>query len=423
MEISARKNPLSRREFIKQGSTMAASAAGIAALGAPAILRGQNLNSRINFGVIGTGSRGCYLIRLIKRGENTEVTDVCDIYPPHTEYGVKDAQNGKVRAHDDWHKLIEQKEVDAVIVAPPLFLHVPCSIAALEAGKHVFSEKSMGLTAKQLGEMTEAVNKHPDKVYLVGYQSRMTDSFAQAKILVQNGAFGKITQFYVHYDRNITWRKEVEDPRWERVLNWRMYREYCGGILTELLTHQIDMVLDILGTRPAKASCEGKIMVYNDGREHHDSIIGYLEMEDGVLGAASGHLSNARWGNCWAIHGTHGTIEFMGHAFRVFWERETRHLQTVDVKHKFTQIKLGQSLDLSDAPITEPDKLVDFRDSTENSSLKALEHFYACIREGEKPIMDLESAKLTSVAALMLYHSSLEGGRQFSRQDIEAMMG
>ncbi len=419
MKKPGQQESLSRRDFIKRGSTTAAAAAaGLAVLGAPAILRGQNLNSQMNVGVIGTGSRGCYLTRLIKDLPGVTITDVCDVYPPHLKAGETDSGNEKVRGHEHWEKVIEQKDVDAVFVAPPLFLHVPCSIAAMETGKHVFSEKSMGLTIEQLDQMKAMVEKHPELVYLVGYQSRMMESFAQAKELIRSNTFGKITQFYAHYDRNQTWRKEVDDPKWERVLNWRMYREYCGGILTELLTHNMDMVLDILGTNPVKASCQGKIMVYNDGREHHDSIMGHLEMEDGVLGSVSGHLSNSRWGSGWAIHGTHGTLEFTGQAFRIFWEKETRHLQQAGVDHKFTKVKLGQSLNISEAPITEPDKIVDFRDNTENSSKKALEHFLGCIRNGDKPVMDMESTRRTSIAALMLYNSSFDNGRSVSVKEI-----
>ncbi|MEA2064573.1 MAG: Gfo/Idh/MocA family oxidoreductase [Gemmatimonadota bacterium] len=411
---------LSRREFIKTGSTVAAGAVSLAALGAPAVLRGQNLNSKINIGVIGTGSRGCYLIRLMAEHPGITVTDVCDIYPPHLEKGVEDSKNDKVRTHEQWEKLIDQRDVDAVVVSPPLFLHVPCSVAALQAGKHVLSEKSMALDMKQLKEVTATV-ENTGKVYLVGYQSRMAESYADAKRLVQGGVLGKTIQFYVHYDRNQTWRKDVP-PELERVLNWRMYREYCGGILTELLTHQIDMLLDILGTMPVKASCEGRIMVYDDGREHHDSLMGHMVMDDDVIGVVSGTFCNSRWGNCWAIHGTHGTLEFMGNAFRVFFEKETRHLSAVGIKHKFTKIKLGQSLDVSDSPVTVPDKLVDYTGSTtRNSSAKMVDHFYNCIVEGEKPVMDAASASRPSIAAFMLYHSSHDGGRQYTREEIEAM--
>ncbi|MFH1071628.1 MAG: Gfo/Idh/MocA family oxidoreductase [Candidatus Glassbacteria bacterium] len=422
MEKTGGNRKVSRREFLRQGSGAAVAAAGLASLGAPAILSGQNLNSKATVGVIGTGSRGCYMLRLIAGGTAAVVTDVCDIYPPHLQEGVKDSGNAKVRSHEQWQKIIEQKDVDVVLVSPPLFLHVPCSVAALDAGKHVYSEKSMGLNMQHLSQIRDAVGRHPDLVYLVGFQSRVMESFDQAKQLVKAGAFGKITQFYLHYDRNITWRKEIDDPKWERVLNWRMYREYCGGILTELLTHDIDMVLDILGTSPVRAACEGKIMVYNDGREHHDSLMGYLEMEDGVLGLASGHLSNSRWGSCWAIHGTHGTIDFTGSAIQCYWEKSTRHLQQIGVKHTFTAIKLGQSLNISDAPVAGPDKVIDFRNSsTEDGSKKALEHFFECVRDHKKPIMDHDSARRTSTAALMLYQSTLDGGRQVTREEIEAM--
>ena len=69
-----RNGNLSRRDFLKTGTTAAVSAASLAAVGAPAILRCQNLNSRINYGVIGTGSRGCYLMRVMAKQESVTVT-------------------------------------------------------------------------------------------------------------------------------------------------------------------------------------------------------------------------------------------------------------------------------------------------------------------------------------------------------------
>lgn len=423
MESQQKKDALSRREFIRHGSTAAAAAvAGLAVFGAPAVVSGQNLNSRISVGVIGTGSRGCYLARILRRQEGVIITDVCDVYPPHLEEGKKDADNPQVRAHENWERIVEQKDVDAVIVAPPLFLHVPCSVAALQSGKHVFSEKSMGMNVKQLNEVGAVVKANPKLVYSVGYQSRHSESFLEAKKLIQSGPFGRITQFYLHYDRNSSWRKEIDDPKWERVLNWRMYREYCGGIITELLAHNIDMILDVLGTMPVSGSCTGKIQVYNDGREHHDSLMGHWEMEDGVIGTASGHLSNSRWGMSWAVHGTHGTLEYMGNAFRIFWEKETRHLQQVGIQHKFTPVKLGESLDVSDSPVTEADKVVDFRGSaTRDSTGTAITDFLNCIRNGGTPVLDYESTRRSSIAALILYTSSFDGGRKVTREEVEAM--
>ncbi|MEA2062309.1 MAG: Gfo/Idh/MocA family oxidoreductase, partial [Gemmatimonadota bacterium] len=414
---------LSRRDFIKHGSSMIAGAAGLTSFGAPAVLSAQNVNSRISLGFLGTGSRGCEIMRSIAGHDEFLVTDICDIYPPHLEEGRKYAGNDKVRAWKQWEKVLEQKDVDAVVVATPLFLHVPMSIASLEAGKHVLSEKSMGLTMKQLNQMLANVKKHKDKVYLVGYQSRLDDCLIEAKRLVEAGSIGQVTQFYVHFDRNETWKREGIDPEWERVLNWRLYKEYCGGLLTEVITHEIDQVIDILGTMPVNASFSGRIQVYKDGREHHDSIMGTFEMEDGVIGVGTGHLSNASQRVGWTLLGTHGTIEAYGGELRLYWEKQARHLDSFGVRHKFTNIKLGQSLETPESRKHTPAKVIKFDIDSDYDLGTAREymHFYDCILNGARPVMDAESSRLSSIAALMAYHSSMNGGRRVTRREVEDM--
>jgi len=417
------RNKVTRREFVKQGSTVLATAAGLSALGAPAILSAQNMNSRINLGIIGTGSRGGSIIRAIRDHEQCLITDLCDVYPPNLEEAKSYTDNEKVRTHADWREVLEQKDLDAVVIATPLYLHVPMSIASLEAGKHVFSEKSMGLNMKQLNQMLAAAQKHSDLVYMVGYQSRLNESLKMVKDLVQAGALGKITQFYCHFDRNQTWKKEGLPPEFERLLNWRLYKEYCGGLLTEVVTHEIDQVIDVLGTMPESASFYGNIMIYKDGREHHDSIMGTWEMEDGVLGVGTGHLSNASQGSGWTMLGTHGTVEVYGGTLKIYWERQVRHLDSVGIEHKFTTIKLGQSLKESESPAITPAKVVtfDIDSNYELATAREFEHFYDCILHNKKPAMDAASCRNTSIAALMAYHSSMNHGRTYTREEVEAM--
>ena len=95
MEFKKKDDSLTRRDFIKQSSSVMAGV-GLAAFGAPAILSAQNVSSRINFAIIGTGSRGCTLLRAIAGHKEALVTDVCDIYPPHLAEGIKDSGNAKV---------------------------------------------------------------------------------------------------------------------------------------------------------------------------------------------------------------------------------------------------------------------------------------------------------------------------------------
>ena len=422
MDNSKETPKVSRREFIKKGSSLAA-ASGLVSLAAPAILSSRSPNGRISLGFLGTGSRACEILRSITGYPETFVTDVCDIYPPNLEEGAKLSLNDKVRKHEKWEKVLEQKDVDAVVVATPLYLHVPMSVAALEAGKHVYSEKSMGRTMKECNEMLAAAQKHSDLVYLVGYQSRLNESLKVTKDLVKQGSFGKITQFYVHFDRNQTWKRVDVGPEWDRQLNWRLYSEYCDGLLTEVVTHEIDMVMEVLGTLPVSASFYGKILVYQDGRENHDSVMGTWEMEDGVLGVGTAHLSNASQGVGWSLLGTHGTVASSGGGLKLYWEKEARHLDSLGIKHKFTQVQLGQSLKESESPNSTPAKVLTFKvdNDYDLNTGRAFKHFYDCILNGTKPVMDAVSCRNTSIAALMAYHSSINGGRLFTRQEIEAM--
>ncbi|HUU26665.1 MAG TPA: Gfo/Idh/MocA family oxidoreductase [archaeon] len=415
------RGKVSRRNFIRSTSGIITGAVGLSALGAPEIISHRNSNSRINLGIIGTGSRACFILRSMRNTDKFTVTDLCDIYPPHLEQAKALAGNPGVRTYSDWQKLLEQKDVDAILVVTPLSLHVPMSISALRAGKHVMSEKTMGLTVSQINSMLAEVEK-TSQVYMVGYQDRLNESFAEVKRLVRSGSIGKITQFYAHYDRNITWRRDNLPPEWDRILNWRLYKEYCGGLITEVIAYEFDRVLDILGTRPNYACCNGEIMIYKDGREHHDSVMGSIKMEDGVLGLYSGHLSNSRMGGGWSIHGTHGTIEYEVGTVRIYWETDTRHLDSIGIQHQFNKITLGQSLALSENPTNTPAKVIKYENETyESTTAFELEHFADCILEGKQPVMDAKSSIRTSIAALMAYHSSMNGGRLVTREEIEAM--
>ena len=116
---------LNRRDFIKSGGALAAGAAAIAAIGSPAIVRGQNLNSKLNFGVIGTGSRAGSILRAIRGDEYLNVTDLCDVFPPHLEETKNYIDNTEPRTTENWEDVIARDDVDCVIVSTPLFLHVP----------------------------------------------------------------------------------------------------------------------------------------------------------------------------------------------------------------------------------------------------------------------------------------------------------
>ena len=411
------KKSLNRRDFLKNTATAGLAAAVI---GAPAIVRGQNMNSKINLAMIGTGSRGGLLLRTMQKHDRIFVTDLCDIYPPNLkEASTYVLNNPKLRAYDVWEEVLEKKDVDAVMIAAPLHLHVPMSVASLDAGKHVYSEKSMALNMKHLNQICQKVPQHPDLVYTVGYQDHYLDTLDVAKNLIEEGSIGKVTQFSVHFDRNSSWKKENVPEEWERVLNWRLYKEYCGGVLTEVVTHEIDQVMYILGTLPMSASFVGKIAVYKDQREHHDSVMGTWNWDGDVIGFGTGHFSNTYRGIGWIIEGTHGTIVSNNGKLMIYWEKQARHLDSFGINHQFTKVQLGESLDdVASSKMTKP-KLVEPAEGDTTNLI--LEDFCNCVLNGGKTKSNVDSARRPSLAALMAYESSMNGGKVVTMEDLEKL--
>src|ERR1700704_5361175 len=131
------ENTISRKKFI---STGAIAISGIAALGLPAFAQLPPDVKTIHVGLIGSGSRGCGLVSLLKKMPQIELTACCDIIPDHLREGmslaVKDA-----KGYTDYRKLLDDKSIDAVIIATPLFLHYQMTVDAINAGKHDYLEK------------------------------------------------------------------------------------------------------------------------------------------------------------------------------------------------------------------------------------------------------------------------------------------
>ena len=187
----------------------------------------------VRVGVIGTGSRGTGLASLIKEIKGIKIVACCDVLPEHLQNGMNQAGKG-AKSYTNHRKLLEDKEIDAVIIATPLYLHYDMAVDALDAGKHVYLEKSMTYDIPQAIDLVKKV-RDANLVFQVGYQNRYFGLIHRAKEIMSQNWLGKITHFECHYTRNSNWRFPVKDPKQELAINWRMHRKYCGGPLSELV--------------------------------------------------------------------------------------------------------------------------------------------------------------------------------------------
>ncbi|HUU29161.1 MAG TPA: Gfo/Idh/MocA family oxidoreductase [archaeon] len=406
---------ISRKKFVKTSG--AALTAGLA-FGSPAVLKAQSPAERLNIGIIGTGSRGCYLIREIVELGGLEITDVCDVYPPHLEEGLKEA-GGKARTHEDYRKLLEQKEIDVVFVVTPLVTHVTMCLDALRAGKHIYCEKSMGYSVAECNQLVEAVKANPGRVVQIGYGPH---GAMQQKVreLIQAGSIGQVTQVFSHYHRNSTWIREDVPEKWWRFLNWRLYWEYCGGIMTELVSHQLTMINWVLDAHPLNAVGQGGVDLYKDHeRETWDNVNVVYEYPGGIKLNATGILSNARYGYQVTIMGTHGTIE-LGRQPKIYWEKETRHLDSYGVKTSHFKVKLGQSLEEDESPSQSKGKLIEVETERERDRGKMLGDYFACVRQGGAPAIDAVEGRRSSISSL-LANRAIREGRKVTWEEMESL--
>jgi len=378
------EHTISRRKFV---SRSAIAFSGLATLGLPALGK-PFYNDDIRVGIIGTGSRGTGLANLIKNIPGMKVVACCDIIPEHLQNGLKEAPGAK--AYTDYKKLLEDKSIHAVIIATPLYLHYPMAVDALDAGKHIFLEKSLAYDIPQCISLVKKV-RDSNLVFQVGYQYRYSRMYHKVKKVIDENWLGKITHFECQYNRNSNWRFPVHDPKLERAINWRMYRVYCGGPLSELCAHQIDQVNYFLGSHPIKVTGMGGINYWKDGRDTYDNIRTIYEYPDGVKSNVTSVLSNAFNGYNIRILGDIATVEIQRDKAFIYAEATDNAKGIVDGVTGATKLAItqGKGIELifdkpGDKP-TEPttDCLIDFIN---------------CIRNKKKPVSNVETARDASIA-------------------------
>jgi predicted dehydrogenase len=301
-----KEQDVTRREFLKTAATVAA-ASSLAGVGAPAILTAQSAGNPIRYGFIGTGTEGCNLLKFLATIPEGRCVATCDIYPPNLKKGVETIGSNP-ETYVEYRKMLERKDMDAVLIATPLNLHAQMVVDSLNAGKHVFVEKTMFFKEEEGDIIRKAMEDHPKLVLQVGLQRRSSVLYQVAVEMVRKGALGKLMFVRAQWHRNGNWRRPVPDPKFERLLNWRMYKEYSAGLMGELASHQIDVANWAFGSEPVSVFATGGIDYWKDGRETCDNVEAIYEYTGGRKLVWSSITYNAHLDFNEQIMGDQGTL-------------------------------------------------------------------------------------------------------------------
>jgi predicted dehydrogenase len=297
------KDVVNRRNFLGQvaGGTLAASL-GTRLAGARTI----GANDRIRIGIIGAGARGQEDLKNAIAVPNVECVAMADVYTRRHDEVRRLLP--KVDAYKDYHKLLERKDIDAVIVASPLHLHELHFLDVIAAGKDLYSEKTMTWSIPEAVKCRDAA-KGSGQVIQIGLQHESSGSLADARKWVQEGKLGKVTQVESWMSRNSPhgkgqWVRPVPSDcnpahvDWDlflanrpkkpfdgyQFINWRLFWEYSEGNLTENMIHQIAWIISALNLDlPSAAYMSGGIFSEEDGRQVPDTIAVTLDYPEMVV--------------------------------------------------------------------------------------------------------------------------------------------
>lgn len=298
---------MNRRDFLKNMGM----ASGVALLASSPWLSvfseaEQTKKEQVRLGVIGPGSRGCFLMSLLKKNPKVNVVALCDIYQPSIDNGLKMYPGAKV--YEDYRALLENKDIDAVLIATPLNTHHKIAMDAFDAGKHVFCEKALAMTIADCFEMYQK-HRSTGKVFFAGQQRLFDPRYIRAMEMAHAGTFGELQAFRSYWFRNNDWRRPVPSPELERLINWRLYKQYSKGLMTELACHQIQISTWAMRSIPEKVMGHGSITHWKQKREVYDNVACIYVFENGVKLSYESVVSNKFYGLEEQILGNLGTVE------------------------------------------------------------------------------------------------------------------
>ena len=422
---------ITRREFIEKSTLGTAGLTIASTFGVPALLTNPNPSDVIGIGMVGIGIRGSSLLRQIMNVSGTQVRGVCDAYTPYLERAANTVKgdNPDVISYVDYHDLMRNKNIDAVIIATPDHLHAPVSIAAAEAGKDIYVEKPLTRTIPEAINLVNAVKKNK-RVLQLGHGARSSPSNWRAREIYKSGMFGHVTLVRTSMFRNsasgawvynippeagpdsVDWGRFLENAPEKRTFDldrffrWRKYWDYGTGVAGDMFSHSYDAVNFILDLGiPKTCVANGGVYYWKEKREVPDVFNAVWDYPDrGLALTFNSTFSNSSQGV------ETGTQIFGDKASytrgRVFLEPSTDRNREIIEKLREERIKKGEEIGEREAiPVytyTREDGLY---------FTSHMQNFIDCVRSRQKPRCHEDVALEEAVTCIMSVIAYKEGRR------------
>lgn len=403
---------IERREFVKWGAVSAVGAGlalpGQASSGQTSSAQTVGANDRIVLGFIGTGRQGQGNMKSMLKQPDANIAAICDVYAPNLAKAAAVAPNAE--KYTDFRKILDRKDINAVVISTPDHWHALQTVMACQAGKDVYVEKPSSLTIEEGRKMVRAAEKYK-RVVQVGTQQRSGIHFQKAVELVRGGRIGKVTfvrcwNYGNSNPEGIGNPPDTDPPAdldWDMWLgpapkvrfnknrfgvdetafsHFRWFWDYAGGMMTDWGVHWIDIVQWAMNVdHPQSVSASGGKFFIKDNRETPDTISatyeypGFVCTYENRMGSAAPIFGK---GGAIAFHGTEGTLLIDRSGFEIIPEK--RRINDKEMVDRMEAMKVANSNDHGPAHAR---------------------NFLDCIKSRQKPICDMETGHRSTSTALL----------------------
>ncbi len=447
--------------LIKKSSGRDLLRIGIIGFGTRAVVHANALGYMHPEDVLNRKKNGTLQDWLLQDDLNVAITGICDVYDRHAQRAIETIENEvhpngfhntklPLKRYLHWQEMLEDKNIDAVMIATPDHHHAEISIAAAQKGKHIYCEKSVALNEQELNKLYNVV-KESNIVYQLGHQITKSAVFQQAKEIIQRNILGKITLVETTTNRNTAsgaWirhldangnlkpgcEKDIDWKQWlgntpyvpfsaDRYYNWTKWFAYDTGMIGQLFTHEFDAVNQLLEIGiPHSVMSSGGIYYWKDNREIPDLLQCVFEYPNKDLTLLySGCLANSR-SRGRIFMGRDASME-LGNSVQITVdndsERYKKMIESGEVDPSKPMLSLVDGTQNVDAVTSATARYFASRGLvTTNINGHEIDLTYLhikewidCIRYGGEPAANIERAYEEGVACLMANQSYLEKRR------------
>lgn len=431
---------LTKSAFAQDAASETADATG------PAIIIPSS-TEEVRVAIIGPGSQGRYLMLNALKIPGVKFVAVCDIWSYNQRYSanILKKYGHEVNVYEEYQEMLDKEanNLDAVIVATPDWMHSPITVACLKAGLHVYCEKEMSDSLEGARKMVEAA-KETGKLLQIGHQRRSNPRYLHSlKLIEKDKVLGKITNVEGQWNREVRedlgWPEaETMDPaklekygyeNMHQFRNWRWYKKYSGGPISDLGSHQVDIFNWFLKATPKAVYASAGLDYYNN-REWYDNVMTIYEWdtEFGAVRGAYQVLNTTSYGGFYEVFlGDEGSLvisedDSKGFLYRERaakkreWEDEASRVETMG--QEAIALKIGETLQADGTKSQETERLLA---EVQKPPLQLhLENFFGAIREEIPLTSSGEEAFQTTVSVLKVNESIEKGQRlEFSPEEFK----